>query len=281
MDENKIINGKEIAKKREVILKEKISQLPSPISVVSILVGQDPPSVLYTNLKQKKALELGITFAPILFPQTVTFDEVKNKIEQLNLDSSIDGIMLQLPLPKEFLGTHKHQDLTELITPYKDIDGLTAKRMVPPAAVHAVLCLLEEEHIDVSGKNTVVLGASELVGKPMAAELEKLGAKISVIDSKTKDPSALTKQAQIIVSAVGKPGVLTGDMVSEGVIVIDVGTLVIEDQLEKDAPKKVVGDVDFESVFPKASKITPVPGGVGPMTIIALLENCLELKLAR
>lgn len=186
--------------------------------------------------------------------------------------------MIQLPLPKEFLGSHTHQELTELITPRKDIDGLTSSRIVPPAAVAAVLSILETEKISVSEKKVVVMGASDLVGKPMAHELEKLGGEVSIINSKTENPEELTRGAFLIVCAVGKPGVLTGDMVSDGVIVIDVGTLVIEDALEKDAPKKVIGDVDFESVYPKVSKITPVPGGVGPMTIIALLENCFRLK---
>ncbi len=274
----KIINGKEIAKRREAVLQAKIDALSGSISVVSILVGDDPPSVLYTHLKQKKAMDLGITFEPIFFPETIGFAEVAEKIAQLNSDPSVDGIMIQLPLPKEFLGERSHQDLTELINSKKDIDGLTSGRLVPPAAVAAVLSILEEEKIEVSGKEVAVMGASELVGKPMAHELEKLGAKVSVINSKTERPEEITRKASLIVSAVGKPGILTGEMVSDGVVVIDVGTLVIEDALEKDAPKKVVGDVDFESVYPKASKITPVPGGVGPMTIIALLENCVRLK---
>ncbi len=277
-DDPKIINGRAIAKKCEEILREKISKLSDPISVVSILVGDDPPSVLYTGLKQKKALELGITFEPILFPETVSFEEVSEKVLQLNSDPSIDGIMIQLPLPKEFLGSHTHQDLTELIDPRKDIDGLTVKQIVPPAAVAAVLSIIEQEEISVSGQKVVVMGASNLVGKPMAYELEKLGGQVAIINSKTEHPEEITKSASLIICAVGKPGILDGEMVSRGVVVIDVGTLVIEDALEKDAPKKVVGDVDFETVYPKASKITPVPGGVGPMTIIALLENCFKLK---
>lgn len=274
---DKKINGKQIAEKRQLALTEKVKEL-EPISVVSILVGDDPPSVLYTGLKQKKALEVGITFTPITFSADTSFEEVVNKIKELNNDSSIDGIMLQLPLPKTFLGEHTHQELTELIDPEKDIDGLSSNRLVPPAAVAAVLSILESQYITVFDMPVVVMGNSDLVGKPMAQELEKMGGHVSIIDSKTENPAELTLEAALIVTAVGKPGILTGEMVHEGVVVIDIGTLVIEDQLDGEVQKKVVGDVDFESVLPKAKLITPVPGGVGPMTIIALLENCVKLK---
>jgi len=275
---NKLISGKTLSAKRQEALTEKVNGLDSKISVVSILVGDDPPSVLYTELKQKKAAEVGITFTPITFLDSVDFSTIVDKITELNNDSSIDGIMLQLPLPKVFLGEHTHQELTELIDPQKDIDGLTTKRLVPPAAVQAVLSILDEEYITVFDMPVVVMGASELVGKPMADEFEKMGAHVTVINSKTENPEEITLGASLIVTAVGKPGILTGDMVHEGVVVIDIGTLVIEDQLEGHVQKKVVGDVDFESVLPKAKRITPVPGGVGPMTIIALLENCVKLK---
>ncbi len=275
---SKIISGKEIAHKNEEKLIEKVKELGQPISVVSILVGNDPPSVLYTGLKQKKATAVGITFTPITFTEDTSFDEVAEKIKELNSDSNIDGIMLQLPLPKSFLGEHTHQELTELIDPKKDIDGLTSERLVPPAAVAAVLSILESQYITVFDMPVVVMGNSDLVGKPMANELEKMGGHVTIIDSKTENPEELTLEAALIVTAVGKPGILTGDMVHEGVVVIDIGTLVIEDQLDGEVQKKVVGDVDFESVLPKAKLITPVPGGVGPMTIIALLENCVKLK---
>jgi methylenetetrahydrofolate dehydrogenase (NADP+)/methenyltetrahydrofolate cyclohydrolase len=275
---SKIISGKEIAHKNEEKLIEKVKELGQPISVVSILVGNDPPSVLYTGLKQKKATAVGITFTPITFTEDTSFDEVAEKIKELNSDSNIDGIMLQLPLPKSFLGEHTHQELTELIDPKKDIDGLTSERLVPPAAVAAVLSILESQYITVFDMPVVVMGNSDLVGKPMAKELEKMGGHVTIIDSKTENPEELTLEAALIVTAVGKPGILTGDMVHEGVVVIDIGTLVIEDQLDGEVQKKVVGDVDFESVLPKAKLITPVPGGVGPMTIIALLENCVKLK---
>ncbi len=278
MDSPHLIDGKALALKCSEELKQEIAEFGKPISVVSILVGDDPPSVLYTGLKQKKAAELGITFTPITFSADTEFQTVVNKIAELNTDESIDGIMLQLPLPKQFLGMHTHQELTELIDPKKDIDGLTSGRLVPPAAVQAVLSILEKEYITVYDLPVVVMGASDLVGKPMAHELEKLGGHVSVVNSKTENPSELTQKAALIVTAVGKPGVLTGDMVSEGVVVIDIGTLVIEDQVDGETQKKVVGDVDFESVSTKSKKITPVPGGVGPMTIIALLENCLKLK---
>jgi methylenetetrahydrofolate dehydrogenase (NADP+)/methenyltetrahydrofolate cyclohydrolase len=275
----KIIDGKAHAHKREAVLKSKLLRLDNTISVVSILIGNDPPSVLYTNLKKKKAIDVGIDFKAIHLAESILFEDVVTMIKRFNDDSQIDGIMIQLPLPKAFLQSRPVSEITELIDPKKDIDGLTTSRLVPPAAVKATMCLIEEEQIELEGMRVVVMGASDLVGKPMASELEKAGAHVSVIDSKTENPEEITRNAQLIVTAVGKPGILTGDMVSEGVIILDIGTLVIEDELSVgEAQKKVVGDVDFESVFPKASKITPVPGGVGPMTIIALLENCLYLK---
>ena len=276
--EEKIIDGKAHAKKREDLLRSKIAELNKPISVVSLLIGDDPPSVLYTQLKQKKALAIGIDFKAIQLAETILFDDVVQLIKRLNEDPTIDGMMFQLPLPKKFLQGHLTKELLELIDAEKDIDGLTTSRIVPPAAVKATMALIEEEGIILEGMNCVVLGTSELVGKPMAEELKKKGAVVQVINSKTEHPELITKQAELIVSAVGKPGVLTGDMVQEDVIVFDIGTLVIEEHLDGTLQRHVVGDVDFTSVFPFVKKITPVPGGVGPMTIIALLENCYVLK---
>ncbi|EKD90790.1 MAG: bifunctional 5,10-methylene-tetrahydrofolate dehydrogenase/5,10-methylene-tetrahydrofolate cyclohydrolase [uncultured bacterium] len=266
---SKILDGRKLAKSREAKLKKKLSSLKFTPKVVSILIGSDPPSVLYTSMKQKKALEVGIEFEPIEFSVDTPVSEIVKKIYELNKDPKIAGIMIQLPMPKEFLIGLDPKEIIELIDPKKDIDGLTSKRLVPPAAAKASMQILLDEGVEVKGKNAVVLGASELVGKPMGRLLEEYGAKVIVCNSKTEDLVEKTRKADIIVSAVGKPGILTGDMVSKGVVVVDIGAEKVGD--------KVVGDADFESVSKKASRITPVPGGVGPMTIIALMENVLEL----
>lgn len=264
-----IIDGKKLAKKREDRLKQKIESLKLKPKVVSILIGNDPPSILYTSMKQKKAKDVGINFLPLKFSIKADFNAVKKKILELNSDMAINGIMIQLPIPKDFLKSHNSSELTEAIDPKKDIDGLTSKRLVPPAAAKASLQILEDMKVEIKNKDAVVLGASELVGKPMGKLLKEKGARVIVCNSKTEDIEQKTKSADLIVCATGKPGILTGDMVSKGVVIIDIGAEKIDG--------KFVGDADFKTVSKKASLITPVPGGVGPMTVIALMENILKL----
>lgn len=271
---NKIINGKTLAAKRELELFEKIKQLNIKPKVVSILIGDDPPSLLYTQMKQKKAAELGIDFQYVHLPKNEQFSNVSLMILKLNKDPEVSGIMIQLPLPKEFLQGKKAEELLSQIDSKKDVDGLTGKSEFLPAAVKAVMTIIEEENIEVKGKFVAVLGTSKLVGMPIAEELNKKGALVSSINRETPNVKEITTRADVIVSATGVAKLLTGDMVKTGVIVIDVGTLVIEDEL-KEPSTVVVGDVDFESVEPKVSKITPVPGGVGPLTVISLMENAL------
>lgn len=266
--ENNLIDGKQIALKREKELLKKFLNLKVKPRVVSILVGNDAPSVLYTNLKQKKAEEVGVSFEPVLFPETANFNQVLESIEIFNKDPKICGIMIQLPLPKEFLGYHETKELLYAIDPRKDIDGLNPHSDFLPAAVKAVLVIIEEENIEVDGKNVVVVGASDLVGKPVARELSKLGGEIKMLDRTTPDITEYLKEADMIVTAAGSPELIKGDMVKEGVVVIDVGAEKVGD--------KTVGDIEFESVAKKASKITPVPGGVGPVTVTCLMENILE-----
>lgn len=278
----KIIDGREIAKKRAEALKEKVTLLKRAPKVVSILVGNDPPSVLYTNMKQKKAAEVGIIFEPHRLPEETDFYSVSKLILALNADPKIDGVMIQLPLPKTFLGDHKTKELIELIKKDKDVDGLRSDSPFLTAAVEAVFIILEEEKIDIEGKYVVMVGASELIGQKIAEKLTKMGAMVKLCNSKT-DLKEFTKRADILISATGKPHLITGDMVKTGVVVIDVGVMVISPE-ESERPDDstnapissgttVTGDVDFESVLPKAYKITPVPGGVGPVTVISLLEN--------
>lgn len=278
--DSKIIDGRKLALKRQEKLIQEVKKLKKTPKIVSILVGDDAPSVLYTNIKQKKAEELGINFQPLYFslpplrcPHEL-FKEVVNKIQELNNDSSVHGIMVQLPLPEEFLQGRSEKKLLNLIIPEKDVDGLNyahrahQTRSYMPAAVKAVISILKDENIFVEGRKVVVVGSSDLVGKPVAEEMEKLGAKVIICDKQTADLCHETLKVDILISATGVPGLIKGDMVKKGVVVIDVGAEKVDG--------KVVGDVDFESVYPKASKITPVPGGVGPMTVISLMENVVE-----
>jgi methylenetetrahydrofolate dehydrogenase (NADP+)/methenyltetrahydrofolate cyclohydrolase len=265
-----IINGAKLAREREKKLKKSLEKLQKKVEVVSILIGSDAPSVLYTGMKQKKAAEIGITFRPIRLAEHVSYKEVVDLVDDLNNDPAISGIMFQLPFPQLFTQANPAaQELIQRINPHKDMDGLTRKRLVLPAAVQAFISILHDETISVQGKKAVVLGASDLVGKPAGTALASLGALVEVCNSKTKNLHAKTRAADIIVCATGVPGILTADMVHDGVIVIDIGAEKVKG--------KVVGDVDFAGVAPKASIITPVPGGVGPMTVISLLENAVRL----
>lgn len=280
MDDPKIIDGRKIARKREALLKQKVTGLSVKPKVVSLLIGDDPASVLYTRMKQKKASEIGISFEFVQFSSDEDFSIVAYTIIKLNQDKTVHGIMIQLPLPASFLQGKMVDQLLTLIDFAKDVDGLTGKGVFLPAAVLAVMVILDEERIDIQGKFAVVMGTSKLVGLPIAKELKKRGALVSSCNSKTANIRQIIEKADILVSATGKFGLVTGEMVKEGVVVIDVGTLVIEDQLEQNPTSKVIGDVDFASVYPKASKITPVPGGVGPVTVISLLENVVDCAKA-
>ncbi len=269
-----IIDGRKLALEHQEKVKEKLTKLHITPSVRSILIGDDPPSILYTNMKQKKAAQVGIDFQPIRIPASEEYQKVVDLIRELNNDPKVHGIMIQMPIPGEFLKDHNKQDILNLIEGKKDVDGLTNKGVFLPAVVRAVMEILEDTGIDLNNnaglpsKKAVVLGASDLVGKPVGRELEKQGAIVNVCDKNTPNQKQLLKEADIIVSATGVVGLLKGDMVKEGVVVVDVGSEKVGD--------KIMGDVEFETVAPKASKITPVPGGVGPMTVICLMENAAD-----
>lgn len=261
----KIIDGKKLAEIHAKVLCGTITKLLVKPKVVSIIVGDDIPSILYTKIKEKKAKEVGVDFEPKFFPRDVSFEQIVKEIKELNQNQNVYGVMVQLPVPQECLGTHSEKELLQNIDPQKDVDGLTENSPFLPAVVRAVLAILEDVNIKVVGKKVVVIGASDLVGKPVADELKKRSADILICDINTVNLSEQTKKAEIIVSATGVPHLITSEMISEGVTIIDVGSGKVGN--------KVVGDVDFDSVIIKASKITPVPGGVGPMTVISLLEN--------
>lgn len=265
----KIIDGKKLAEKHEEALKKQIETLFERPRLAAILIGEDPSSVLYVNLKEKKAQELGIEFEKYLIPVRTKFNDVAQLVMSLNGPEGPHGVMIQLPVPKDFLQEHSSEELLQLIDPEKDVDGLTGKGPFLPAAVGAIVSMIKDEGIEVRGKKAVVVGASDLVGKPAAEELRKLGGIVEICDRQTENLAEKTKTAEILVTATGVPRLITGEMVKTGVVVIDVGAEKVDG--------RVVGDVDFESVYPKASKITPVPGGVGPLTVVSLLENVVKL----
>lgn len=266
----KIVDGKALAAAHQQALQKKIKRFKNNrLKVVSLLVGDDPASLLYSEVKQKKAAELSIGFEIKRFDNDpknweIVIDEIKKR----NKDKAVAGLMVQLPLPKEFLDVHEPQELLKLISPKKDVDGLSGKNRCLPAVVRAVLSVLRDEKVLVKGKNVVVIGSSPSVGLVIAKQLKKLGGKVIICDINTKNLVEETQKADILISATGEADLVIARMVKEGVVVIDVGISKIEGQIS--------GDVHFESVSPKCSIITPVPGGIGPMTVISLMENIID-----
>ena len=267
------MRGKEYKEKNIPILKDKINDLGIQLGLVVIQVGEDEASNVYVKQKEKLALELGYKFIHKKYKEDVNNDKVINYINKLNKDDSIDGIIVQMPLPKH-LDTELIQNT---ISPLKDVDGLTyinAGKLLHnspsliPCTPKGIIDLLDEYGINIEGKNAVVIGRSILVGKPIANILTNRNATVTLCHSHSKDISFYTKNADLIVVAAGKKDLLTADMVKDGVIVVDVGINRIDG--------KLYGDVDFESVSKKASYITPVPGGIGPMTVYELMKNVYE-----
>lgn len=269
-----IMDGKELSKKLKASLKKKVDALKDegiyPCLAV-IIVGKNPASEIYVNNKKKSCAELGIKSLEYALPEETKEEELLSLIEKLNSDSEVDGILCQLPLPEHIC----EKNVINAISPEKDVDAFHPTNVghimigdyaFLPCTPAGVMEFLEEYKIDVSGKNCVVLGRSNIVGKPMTMLLVKANATVTVCHSKTSDISEFTKKADLIVSAVGKPKLITADMVKEGAVVIDVAINRLENG-------KICGDVDFENVKDKASYITPVPGGVGPMTIATLMKN--------
>ena len=276
----KVLQGKEFAtiikdnvKKRVMDLKEKYGKVPG---LAVIIVGNNPASEVYVRNKHKSCEELGIYSEVIAMPETTAKEELLNKIYELNNNKDIHGILVQLPLPNAI--SKYESEILNKIDPKKDVDGfhpVNVGKMVIgedallPCTPHGCIKMLELSNIDIEGKNAVIIGRSNIVGKPMLHLLLKKNATVTICHSKTKNLADITKQADILVAAIGKPQFVTADMVKEGAVVIDVG-------INRIAPKKLVGDVDFESVKEKASAITPVPGGVGLLTVAMLMENVVK-----
>lgn len=262
---DKVIDGKKLALEYEEALKKRINQLSQKPKIVSILIGDDPASLLYSNLKQKKAAEIGINFELKRFPENTGWDEVTKEIESLNKNESIHGIMVQLPLPGQFLGDHQAQELLNKIAPKKDVDGLTGKGQVPQATVKGVMSILNHLKIDLKEKVFGVVGSEGNVGQDIVKMLREKEAKIVEIDKKISASNLNDlKDVEIVISCTGDKYSIWKEHIKDGAILIDVG----------------LGDFD-PRCFDKASQYTPERGGVGPMTVVSLMENAVELASRR
>ena len=269
-----LLNGKEFSKKLKNNLKIEVENLKKETNqtpgLTIILVGNNPASEIYVRNKVKDATNCGINANLIRFDETISEQELIDEVIKLNNDDTCHGLIVQLPLPNHI----NEQVIIDTISPDKDVDGFgilnkgklfSGLESIESATPKGIMKLLEEYNIDPKGKHAVVVGRSNIVGKPMAIMLLNKHATVTICHSRTENLSEITKQADILVVAIGKPKFITKDMVKEGAVVIDVGTNRVDD--------KLVGDVDFENVEPITSYITPVPGGVGPLTIASLLEN--------
>ena len=280
MSEQKIIDGKAFAAKlrgkiaaQVAVAKEKHGFTPG---LAVVLVGEDPASKVYVRNKGEQTKEAGMASFEYKLPDTTGQAELLALIDKLNKDNNVHGILVQLPLPKQI----DSQAVINAIDPDKDVDGFhvvnagrlaTGGQGLVPCTPYGCLLLLKDLLGDLSGKHAVVIGRSNIVGKPMAQLLLGESCTVTIAHSKTKDLPAEVRRADIVVAAVGRPEMVKGEWLKDGAVVIDVGI----NRIERDGKGKLVGDVDFQSCLPKASAITPVPGGVGPMTIALLLNNTL------
>ncbi len=271
-----LIDGKKVASYIKDNVREKTDELRQcgcEITLAVIIVGSDPASLVYVKNKKKACEYVGFKSLEFCLPESATQQQVLELIDSLNADESVNGILCQLPLPKHI----DEEMIIERISPDKDVDGFSktnvgklwlGKYDLAPCTPMGVIELLEYYNIDISGKNCVIVGRSNIVGKPMAALLLERNGSVTICHSKTKELADVTSKADILVSAIGKAGFISGDMVKQDAVVIDVG-------INRNSDGKLCGDVDFESVKQKASYITPVPGGCGPMTIAILMKNTL------
>ena len=269
----KIIDGKKIADRILENLKKKVRDLKQKPGLAIVLVGNNPASEIYVSSKLKRAEEIGFHVEKHALSEKITQNELLNLVDELNQDKKIHGFIVQLPMPKQI----NENMVIDSILPHKDVDGFTPvnlgnlvndNNMLLPATARACMELIKSTGVEIKGKNAVVVGRSNIVGKPTALLLLQENATVIVCHSKTKNLGEYTKNADILVAAVGKPNLIKQDMVKKGAIVIDVGI--------NRVMGKIVGDVDFENVKEVAGFITPVPGGVGPMTIAMLLDNTLK-----
>ena len=288
MSDTKVIDGKQIAADLRLETKERVTDFQSKFNKVPtlavVLVGEDPASQVYVNTKTKMAKEIGMDVEDHFLEKTVSEKELLSLIDQLNKNEKVNGILVQLPLPE-------HMDsrlIIDAIDPIKDADGFHAinvgrnsiggdllKKTFTPCTPLGCYLMLKKVVPDLKGMHAVIIGRSNIVGKPMAQLLLEESCTVTIVHSKTKDIEGMVKQADIVVAAVGRPNMVKSNWVKDGAIVIDVGINRI-DHPDKPGKTKLVGDVDYDDVLSVASAITPVPGGVGPMTIACLLKNTVD-----
>lgn len=263
----KIIDGKKIANEIKLEIKLATTKLAKKPGLAVVLVGDDPASHIYVQNKKQACLEAGINSFSYHLETNTSQAALLELIQELNKRKDIDGILVQLPLPNQ-IDTEK---VILSIDPKKDVDGFHPMSQYPSCTPKGIITLLERHNVIIAGKKAVVVGRSNIVGKPLAMMLLDKNATVEICHSKTIDLAKETLSADILIAAVGKAKLIKADMVKEGVVVIDVGTNRIDN--------KLIGDIDFENVIKKASLISPVPGGVGPMTIASLLQNTLNASL--
>ncbi|MBL7129088.1 MAG: bifunctional methylenetetrahydrofolate dehydrogenase/methenyltetrahydrofolate cyclohydrolase FolD [Ignavibacteria bacterium] len=286
MNDSKIIDGKLISSQIKEEIKVDVEKLKHEKGITPglafILVGEDPASKVYVNSKGKACEQLGFYSITKTLPEDTTEDILLKQIDEFNEDKNIHGILVQLPLPKHI----NELKIIEAINFKKDVDGfhpqnvgrlVTGAKSFTPCTPYGITELLKRSNVDTTGKNVVVIGRSNIVGKPMANLLlkKKFNSTVTVCHSATKDIKSYTLNADIIIVAMGKANFLKGDMIQDSCVIIDVGMNRVEDNTKKTG-YRLTGDVDYEDCYDKCSKITPVPGGVGPMTIAMLMKNTLE-----
>ena len=271
----KIIDGKALAAKKQAALQEKVERLKAESGLVPglvvILVGDDPASQVYVRNKERFAKKVGFLSETVRLSESISEEELIQVIEKYNKDERFHGILVQLPLPKHI----NDKRVILAIDPKKDVDGFhpmntghlwSGRPVMVPCTPAGIMELLREYEVALEGKTAVIIGRSNIVGKPMAQLLLEKNATVTLAHSRTRDLAKVTKQADILIVAIGQGHFVTADFVKEGAVVIDVG-------MNRDVDGRLIGDVDFEGVEPIASLITPVPGGVGPMTITMLMEQ--------
>lgn len=272
-----VIDGKKISQKIKDELKEKAAAMAKEgkkVALAVIQVGNDPASSVYVRNKKKACEYIGIESLSYELPEETTEEELVALIEKLNADAGVNGILVQLPLPEQI----NEEKIIQTISPDKDVDGFhmqnvgalcTGGKGYVSCTPLGIITLLKRSGIEIAGKRCVVMGRSNIVGKPMAMLLLRENGTVTICHSKTQDMKEITRQADILVVAIGKPKFVDETYVKEGAVVIDVG-------IHRNAENKLCGDVDFDKVAPHTSAITPVPGGVGPMTIAMLMNNCVS-----
>ena len=271
-----ILDGRETAKKITEKLRLEVEKLDVKPTLAVIIIGCNPASKVYVKNKEKKALEIGFNSIVIELDENITKDELEKTIKELNEDKNVNGILLQLPLPKHL----NEKDFLDLIDPKKDVDGFSSynsgkllKNDSPyaiPCTPKGIIRLLDEYNIDIEGRVSTVIGRSNIVGKPVSILLLNRNSTVIMTHTKTKNLEHFTKSADILICAAGKKEMIKKEMIKENAVIIDVG-------ITRDIDGRLKGDVDFDDTKDKALYITPVPGGIGPMTIAMLMENTYEL----